>query len=820
MQVANALNNTIRILFNPKVETFKLFDFLIVKSSNDRYLAEIVEIYDDKFDSSQNVAKLRLFYKIAPNNEVMPYDNFTPNKECEIVKVKPDEVESFINQDKDTFIFATNTKTSQGLNVQYDFFNNNAVILADKIENANAVSLNLAKKLSSKKHTVIVDFTGVVEYDDAKKITACKNFKMPLNFSTLDLVFDRCLSDASLEFQAIGQEIINAVKKYAKTQELGFIPFNAFVNVILQQYKATPYPELQLLLARMKKFQMNNIFAKNKKDYETLAKTIEKNDISIVDLSGLDGIWQKAYLEYIVADIDTDIYLITRINDESFDTDLINKIYNSRKNIKFVPNVSYNYSKLPSIMQYCKNYILMPSLNQRNDFLDANFALANLISDGCIIFGENTDNFIYLARDYELEIQEKRKNYRKIALSMAQVEDNKPAEDSISDSQKLVQELSDLEEQSIKEHQEEICKQELSEEPLEEVSEEVNKPVEEDEFQEINEPANASEIPQEIQTIRNIQEVKLSNEPAIAPSEPIVKEISQEVEVSKDDEFVKIEEATQEDKQDVFQPIVEKNTIITTSEAVENIEAEPKIQEEITTPVIEAPQEIIEQPVEVEQNTTEEVQEEPITSQEVQEMPAVSQEIQKEPSITEDTQQEIIRKEKEIDISDEELDFFELSESTAALANEENVVIDDVEYKVKSDNLENNIIETNEDTNEDDDLDLSEIASNAIENNFEDIINSKKDVNKPTFEIDENTTIQVDLNEGKKENLPIFKEEEVKEQKALPEYVTGGIVVHNKYGRGVITKIIQYDQRQLLQIDFEESGKKLLDPKVAEIHMA
>ena len=257
MQVANALNNTIRILFNPKVEAFKLFDFLMVKSLDDRYLAQIIEIYDDKFDSSQNVAKLKLFYKIAPNNEVIPYDNFTPNKECEISKINSDEVENFINQEKETFIFATNVKNSQSLNVQYDFFNNNAVILADKIENANAISLNLAKKLSAKKHTVFVDFTGIVEYEGAKKITACKNFKMPLNYETIDYVFDRCLADASLEFQTIGLEIMNAIKKFAKKQEAGFFPFNAFLNVITNQYKATPYSELQLLLIRIKKYQMN-----------------------------------------------------------------------------------------------------------------------------------------------------------------------------------------------------------------------------------------------------------------------------------------------------------------------------------------------------------------------------------------------------------------------------------------------------------------------------------------------------------------------------------------------------------------------------------
>ena len=134
MQVANTLNNTIRILFNPKLEAFKLFDFLMVKSDSSKYIAQIIEIYDDKFDASQNVAKLKLFYRITENNEVMPYDNFTPNKECEISKIKPEEIETFINQDKETFILGTNVKNSSALNVQYDFFNKNAVILADKVE--------------------------------------------------------------------------------------------------------------------------------------------------------------------------------------------------------------------------------------------------------------------------------------------------------------------------------------------------------------------------------------------------------------------------------------------------------------------------------------------------------------------------------------------------------------------------------------------------------------------------------------------------------------------------------------------------------------
>ncbi|MBQ7286454.1 MAG: hypothetical protein IJW73_01695 [Candidatus Gastranaerophilales bacterium] len=419
MQVANTLNNTIRILFNPRVEPFKLFDFLVVKSDDNRYVAQIIEIYDDKFDGSQNVAKIKLFYRINENDEVTPYDNFTPNKECEIVKIKHEEIENFVNQDNETFVFGTNIKNSSSLNLQYKFFDNNAIVLADKVENAVCMTYNLAKKLSSKKNVVIIDSTGSLELEGAKKIKASKNFKMPLNYTTIEHVFNKCLADSSLEFQAIGGEIISEIKRFAKKQEGQFIPFNMLTKVLLEQYNATPYPELKVLLMRIKKFQMDDVFAKNKNDKDNLLKAIEKNPITIIDLSTINPYWQKTYLDYITSEIEQEVYLITRINDEHFDTNLINKIYSKKQNISFVPTVSYNYKKLPTVMQYCKNYILMPSLQQRNDFLDANFALANLIPEGCIIFGKNTDNFLYLARDYELEIQESKKNYKKIELSNA-----------------------------------------------------------------------------------------------------------------------------------------------------------------------------------------------------------------------------------------------------------------------------------------------------------------------------------------------------------------------------------------------------------------
>jgi len=784
MQVANTLNNTIRILFNPKLEAFKLFDFLMVKSDENKYIAQIIEIYDDKFDASQNVAKLKLFYQLNQNNEVIPYDNFTPNKECEIIKVKQDEIENFINQDKETFIFGTNTKSSTALNLQYNFFNNNAVVLADKIENANSITYNLAKNLSTKKNVVIIDQTGVLDYEDAKKIKAGKNFRMPLNYTTIDHVFNKCLNDASLEFQAIGGEIINEIKRFAKKQENEFIPFNQLTKVLMQQYKATPYPELKLLLVRLKKYQMDEIFAKNKTDKDNLFKTIEKNPITILDLSSVDSFWQKAYLDYIISDIEEKIYLIARINDEHFDADLINKIYNKKKNINFVPNVSYNYKRLPSVMQHCKNYILMPSLFQRADFLDANFALSNLISQGCVIFGENTDNFIYLACDYELDVQEKRKNYRKIALSLAQQDNEGEHKESHEaeekqDSSKIIQELSEFNTKRnaiLGQQDDEYIETNAPDEEFDDAKEES--------FDEIENPDGS----------RFQENIKSRDEDDLIFNDSLKSSNEIELKTQAKDEFQELKEE---------------------SEKVEEKSDELVFQEEYKEPS--------------EENSSEETTE------------------------TIEEPEETFEEETQIDITDEELDFFQMAqesndeyedieektieepeqtaiqesteEQTPQIINEE-YAQDIEEPKNQSEDIQTNSVEeTQEEKHEEtqEEINLSEIADNSIDDNFKEIINKKNNQSTQTITINEN----IKLNESvvakatQRENLPIFKDEEEENQEDSEMYEIGNNVIHKEYGRGTIIQIMKYEceDKQLLQIEFEQAGKKLLDPKLAGIEL-
>ena len=765
MQVSNTLNNEIRILFNPKVEAFKLFDFLMVKSNSDRYIAQIIEIYNDKFDASQDVARLKLFYKISKDNEVMPYDNFTPNKECEIIKIKQEDIETFLNVNKETFVFGTNSKTSEPLNIQYDFFNKNAVVIADKVDYANSLSISLAKKLSAKKHSIIIDSTGILEFDEAKKIKASKDFKLPLNYLTIDFIFDRCLSDATLEFQASCRAIINEIKKFARNQEHEFIPFNTFTRVLMEQYKATPFPELKLLIARLKNYQMDEIFARNKKDYENLFKAIGKNEITMIDLSSISAFWQKVFLEYIIDGIKDEVYLITRVNDENCDVDLINKVYCNKQNIKFIPNVSYNYKKLPSIIQYCKNYILMQSLYQRTDFLNANFALANLAAQDCILFGENTDEFLYLAKDYEIKNSQKKTQYRKIALSLLDdEEENIPFQEEIiqeHDTKKLLDELNKFDEERGVTNQ-------VSTEDLEEFEEETpkeNKPAveEKDYFEGIASPEKVDDTTKSSSkdTFSELADTdsKLENTSGEISENNAPEEESKGIDLSAlAEEESKDKTPPQEDtkQEDTPELQLDDNSLDADSDILE------LFQDEETLEIKEDNKEL--------ENISEKKEEKP------------------EEKIQETT--------SETDISDDELDFFQLASKDSS---EENKAVP---------SQENN--EAN-----DEEIDFNNVVNESIDDNFKNILNSNTVGEPQGIKLDKDVILNSNLAQQQEEGLPIFKEEIEEDNET--SFKKGDRIIHGTYGKGAVIKVLQHEQRQFIQVKFETAGVKFLDPKIANI---
>ena len=124
---------------------------------------------------------------------------------------------------------------------------------------------------------------------------------------------------------------------------------------------------------------------------------------------------------------------------------------------------------------------------------------------------------------------------------------------------------------------------------------------------------------------------------------------------------------------------------------------------------------------------------------------------------------------------------------------------------------------------EDDGVSLKELAKKSIEARFEEVIGETKKAETSKNQLKINENVSIDLNKIKSESqgaeatLPIFNNEEPDEEPYEYEFQEGMRVGHQKYGAGSILKVVKYSNRCLLQIEFDESGKRLLDPKIAKI---
>lgn len=878
MQVIQTINDTIRILFSPIDEDFRLLDFLLVQEGENKYLAQIIEIYDDKYDASQNVARVKLFFKVNNKGEVYGYDHFTPSKECEIKKIKREEILTFINENREALTIGLDYASQEPLDINIEFLKNNAVIFADKIEHSNNICAHFATTLSRyNKHSVIFDFTGAIDIKNAKKLKITKDVKLPLNFYTINYIWEKGLKTASLETQAICREIFNEVQTYAKSAPEGFIPFNKFLKVVEIQYKATPITELTVLLNKLKGYQKNNIFANSKKDFESIEISCRENDVTIVDFSELKTSWHKEFCDFAIRSI-KNAFVFIRLNETNSDVDLINFIYDKNPQINLVPSISYSYSKMPHIIERADNFILLPTLSPRRDFGAANFELSSIANDECILFGKDSENFIFtIKNDRFSNIDETDKNPpRRIRLKL-DIDINSPKERLRTDINNEIEndfeqqakepvltdeeleffeqqkeklealeekilikksEDSSLESQSCdkpKIQTEEISKDNSAKdtEPEEEISKESF--LLDSDAQEIQkEPALEEQKPDEILADEyDNSEETLSNENIQTPQEVgrgvedniLEEENSQEVQP---EEFPQNVDYPDEPESDINKEILE-------GEIIEEDEQEnfQKADEDDSEPLSELAKAIREEEQSVAISLDDEIQitknysaEEiiDIKGEQAQSVELGTPLDSREEELGNETKEEICK-----DIEEIPLDNSEKAEEIPPSEQVSDVIEEKKEIQPSS--FQNILSEedsnSQEEERDDEALSLEDLAVQSVENTFNEVMDAQNDKSESPQKdlsdklvVDENVVIDLEKikehvdTQGTSE-LPIFKNTSAK--KEPKNFKTGDIIEHDKYGTGEVVKVINYANRSLLQINFKEVGKRLLDPDIANI---
>ena len=910
MQVIQTINDTIRILFSPIDEDFRLLDFLLVQEGENKYLAQIIEIYDDKYDASQNVARVKLFFKVNDNGEVFAYDHFTPSKECEIRKISLEEILSFINEGKESFVLGEDYATKEPLSINIDFLKNNAVIFADKIEHSNGMSAHFASALSGyKKHSVIFDFTGALDINNARKLKITKDIKLPLNFYTINYIWEKGLRTASLETQAICREIFNEVQTYAKSIPDGFIPFAKFLKVVEVQYKATPITELTVLLNKLKAYQKNSIFADSKKDFESIQSSCREKEITIIDFSELKTSWHKEFCDFIIRNL-KDAFVFIRLNETNSDVDLINFIYDKNPMIHFIPSVSYSYSKMPHIIERADNFILLPTLSPRRDFGAANFELSSIAGDECILFGKDTENFIFTIRNRKLTDVDRfgAKEIRKIKLKL-DISPNQPTD-------KLKTDLNNQQATNFDDSQDSppvLTDEELEfyEQPLEKadfVSEEkilakksedagvveqhcADVSEEKKDIQDTRLEENASEVNIKKDTADSVDnssaelkehEVAQENNENPTPENELLNDTEEScADNAVVDDTLPLDENVQSEQQEsensaqeIKQEQQPSQTDADLYDAYESdLPQETYKQEAADETVIEG--EIVSQTDDNQDDTAildnqplSELAREISESQDSAELSSSEAEPEL-PTVT-DTQDNDFDTNKEYNplIESESLvteskDVSSSKENVSALQNDsqdktlvsfdysdsynnetrqddrqdssgaqDSLVITSSYSKeeIKIAPFQNILEEQAADSEEDNDelLSLEDLAVQSVENAFNEVIDSENNSGqkKPQKDlqgklvVDEDVVIDLEKikehidTEGASE-LPIFRNKSAKKEKK--PFKAGDMVEHDKYGVGEVVKVINYANRSLLQINFKEVGKRLLDPDIANI---
>ena len=865
MRVIQTVNDTIRLLFNPKTEVFSLSDFLLVRDVDENFLAQVVEVYDDKFDQEANVAKIKLIYRIVNGNEIKPYDNYTPSRECEVAKIKQSEIEKCINLDKKTIAVGKSYKTKEQMQLNTNFFDNNCVIFADKFEQTNQIFETLSPRLSKYKNILILDFSGAVKIEGACHFAALKNFKLPLAYDTIDYIQQKSLMRAKLETQVVLGDVFEEVKKFLVNDEEYYIPYQRFIKVVQNQAKQTPSVELQVLISWLKKYDRLNIFAKNKKEYEGLFKSVEKNKITVLDLSNLKIEWQKEFVEYISNKIEKDIFLLARLNDNNINNDILNNLYFKKNNISFIPSFSYGYKKASYIMEFAQNYILLPAMNPKRDFTHANFQIQSLNKDAFMLFGDDTKDFIFtLQLETPFKPKDENEDKDKLFISLnLQLEDMTPFElrpnnfeiKQKEPRQKRLHEeimLSDvLEPRKDNEFKEET---ELETEsidtqyvPLVEIEknqENISEVVEQKDIQKEIEPQaiiTQDELDyfiEEENEVRKEEAVEIEKDVEDKKEELEIKqEENSEAKEKKEIETIKVKEETKEEtKEVVFEQENEQEPLKTKEEPKVEEGKKATVQDVPKMPKIKAADSLGEEKIK-------ELSEIKETKSELKEFAKIQDNVYpKEEDIIDDNILDAIDEvnalnEQEPSFSDS---FDETLQETNKKDNKEIVIektkdevltiIDEVvnsniEDKIKDDKTTKILDEMN--AAKEKEIKEKEIEEDDIEAEFEKIINDKTNESNSSQKLKINENVSIDLEKIKKEiktpehKLPVFddikKEDDVQSASGFKE---GDKVAHEKYGEGEILKVINYGQRCLLQIEFPEIGKRLLDPKIAKLKLA
>ena len=276
MQVLEIKNNLVKIAYDVN-DNLALSSFVIIEDTNTPYVAQVVNVKADKLT---NFAIVKLLFTFNEEGILKNYNGTIPSLKS-TVSILPSKELLDIIPIENNLTMGELAQQNVTLNVDKTILDNNLLVCSDNVENTNILLKNITKQIDEK--IVIFDTDGL--FDAENKITFGKDFKLPLNYDTINFIYENELDDVDATSRAVIQDIFIEVQEYTKNLPEGYLPFETFINVVDQQYKETQIPQLVLLKNKLIKYRDLNAFAETLKDVLSLSIAIDKSKVTIIDIS-------------------------------------------------------------------------------------------------------------------------------------------------------------------------------------------------------------------------------------------------------------------------------------------------------------------------------------------------------------------------------------------------------------------------------------------------------------------------------------------------------------------------------------------------------
>lgn len=398
MRILEVKNNLVKILYEA-TDSLRLSGFVILKDEIHQFIAQVIY-----FEASKgiNVAILKLLFNFDEEGVVTDYNGTVPTLDSKLTTVETEDLLELLPV-KTPLEIGKLAQQNCTLNLNKTLLENNLLIVSDSLDNSALTVKNLALQLSLLgKRSVIFDTNGDIDFCQ-NKLVYTKDFKLPLNWDTINFIYEKGLDDATAETKALIQEIFLQVQEYVKTLPEAFIPFDTFKNVVDEQYKISQIAELVLLKNKLLKYFEQGIFAQSKSEFSNVLRQILENKITVIDISAAEDSIQREVIAFVYGVLKEveDIFVFAQITNGNSDKKLLREIY-LQKNVKTTAIVHYNYKYLTELKQIAKDLILFTPIKLQEDFATYSVFLNKLNADEFIVWGKSTHNMALIVQLEEI----------------------------------------------------------------------------------------------------------------------------------------------------------------------------------------------------------------------------------------------------------------------------------------------------------------------------------------------------------------------------------------------------------------------------------